>query len=420
MFVTGLVCRQCGQSTPIGPRYYCEACFGPLEVAYDYQAIRAAVSRDKVSAGPSSIWRYRSLLPIEREPVDLGTGWTPLLRAERLGRELGLRDLWIKNDSVNPTFSFKDRNVAVAVNKALEFGLDTFACASTGNLAGSVAGFAARAGLRSYVFVPSDLEPTKLLSAMVYGTTLVTVDGNYDAVNRLCTQIADEYGWGFANINLRPFYSEGSKTLAFELVEQLGWNAPDVVIAPMAGASLLTKIHKGLGELVKVGWVEQARTRVIGAQPEGCSPVVQAFCSGSTEVAPVVPNTLAKSLAIGNPADGYYALQAIAATGGCAEAANDEEILDAVRLLARTEGIFTEPAGGTVVAAARRLRQRGLLDAGEQIVLCITGNGLKTPEVLDPAHFPVVRLTRANLTQFEEVLAGRDAGLEMVAAAATR
>lgn len=404
MFAAHLACRQCGKQTEIAARYYCDTCFGPLEVQYDYARVRRYVTQAHVAAGPTNIWRYSALLPVSRRPVDLGTGWTPLLRAERLGRELGLRNLWIKNDSVNPTFSFKDRNVAVAVNKALEFGFDTFACASTGNLAGSVAGFAARAGLKSYVFVPSDLERNKLLSATVYGATLVTVDGNYDAVNRLCTQVADQYGWGFANINLRPFYSEGSKTVAFEIAEQLGWTAPDAVVVPMAGASLLTKMHKGFGEMVKVGWLEAAPTRLMGAQAEGCAPVVNAYRSGVEDVLPVVPNTIAKSLAIGNPADGYFALRAIRETGGCAEAASDEEIVEGIRLLARTEGIFTETAGGTVVAAARRLREQGLLDREERTVLCITGNGLKTPEALDGSVFPTIHLEKASLTAFEDLL----------------
>jgi threonine synthase len=416
MYASGLVCRQCGKESPESAQYYCDDCFGPLEVRYDYAAIRRQVTRAHVAAGPTTIWRYRALLPVRRRPVDLGTGWTPLLKADRLGELLGLRDLWIKNDSVNPTFSFKDRNVAVAVNKALELGFDTFACASTGNLAGSVAGFAARAGLKGYVFVPSDLEKNKLLSAAVYGATLVTVDGNYDAVNRLCTQIADQYGWGFANINLRPFYGEGSKTLAFEIVEQLGWTAPDAVIAPMAGASLLTKMNKGLQEMVRVGWLEEAPTRLIGAQPEGCAPVVRAFRAGADEVAPVVPSTIAKSLAIGNPADGIFALRAIRATRGCAEAVSDAEIVEGIRLLAQAEGIFTETAGGTVVAVARKLREQGQLGRNERTVLCITGNGLKTPEALDGSVFPTIHLERASLTAFESLLEAREVG-ERVAVA---
>jgi threonine synthase len=376
-------------------------------VSYDYAAVRRQVTRAHVAAGPHTIWRYRALLPVRGKPVDLETGWTPLLKADRLGRELGLPNLWIKNDSVNPTFSFKDRNVAVAVNKALEFGFDTFACASTGNLAGSVAGFAARAGLKSYVFVPADLERAKLLSATVYGATLVTVDGNYDAVNRLCTQVAEEYGWGFANINLRPFYSEGSKTVAFEIVEQLGWRPPDAVVVPMAGASLLTKMHKGLREMVTVGWLEGASTRLIGAQPAGCAPVVNAFREGAAGVRPVVPHTIARSLAIGDPADGPFALEAIRATQGCAEDADDQEIVEGIRLLARTEGIFTETAGGTVVAVARRLREAGLLAPEERVVLCITGNGLKTPEALDAETFPSIHLERASLSAFESILEER-------------
>jgi threonine synthase len=413
MYATELVCRQCGKRTPLAVEYYCGDCFGPLEVTYDYEAIARELPRSLVSSGPSTIWRYAPLLPVDGR-VDLGTGWTPLLRAERLGRELGLSDLWIKNDSVNPTFSFKDRNVAVAVNQAIASGFDTFACASTGNLAGSVAGFAARAGLKSYVFVPADLEKNKLLSATVYGATLVTVDGNYDAVNRLCTQVADQYGWAFANINLRPFYSEGSKTLGFEVVEQLGWRAPDAMIIPMAGASLLTKVHKGLNELVKVGWLEGFNTRLIGAQAEGCAPVVRAFQAGTDEVTPVVPRTIAHSLAIGDPADGFYGLGAIRETGGYAEAVEDEEIVEGIRLLARTEGIFTETAGGTVVGVARRLRDRAVIAPDERVVLCITGNGLKTPEALDGQRFPTIHLERASLSAFEAVVEERAADLVSV------
>jgi threonine synthase len=404
MFATMLACRQCGAESPLAAHYHCDVCFGPLEVRYDYGAIRGRVTRGHVAAGPPTIWRYSSLLPVTRKPVDLGTGWTPLIKADRLAKALGIRDLWIKNDSVNPTFSFKDRNVAVAVNKALEFGFDTFACASTGNLAGSVAGFAARAGLKSYVFVPADLEANKLLSATVCGATLVTIDGNYDAVNRLCSQIADQYGWGFANINLRPFYGEGSKTVAFETVEQLGWEAPDAMVVPMAGASLLTKIGKGLHEMVKVGWIDKAPTRLIGAQAEGCAPVVRAYKDGVTDIQPVVPDTIARSLAIGDPADGYYALEAIRGSRGCAAAATDREIVEAIRLLARTEGIFTESAGGTVVAVARRLVEQDLLDRDERTVLCITGNGLKTPEVLEGTDSETIHLPRASLTAFEAVL----------------
>jgi threonine synthase len=404
MYATSLKCRNCQRSRPLAAEYVCPDCFGPLEVDYDYAAIRQNVTRAHVASGPTTIWRYSALLPIARRPVDLATGWTPLLKAERLGRELGLRDLWIKNDSVNPTFSFKDRNVAVAVNKALEFGFDTFACASTGNLAGSVAGFAARAGLKSYVFVPADLEKNKLLAASIYGATLVTVDGNYDAVNRLCSQVADQYGWGFANINLRPFYSEGSKTVAFETVEQFGWEAPDAFVVPMAGASLLTKMHKALNELVTVGWLKNASSRLFGAQAEGCAPVVNAFRAASEDVKPVVPDTIAKSLAIGDPADGYYALRAIRSSGGAAEAAPDEEIVDGIRLLARSEGIWTESAGGTVVAVARRLRERGLIGRDDRTVLCITGNGLKTPEVLANSLFDTIHLERATLSAFEDII----------------
>lgn len=404
MYATELRCRQCGNATALSARYHCDACFGPLEVWYEYDRIRAAVPRAGVAAGPGSIWRYAALLPVERPTIDLATGWTPLLRAERLGRALGLRDLWLKNDSVNPTFSFKDRNVSVATNAALAMGFDVLACASTGNLAGSVAGFAARAGMAAYVFVPADLEPAKLVTATVCGATLVTVDGTYDQVNHLCTQVADQFGWAFANINLRPFYAEGSKTLGFETVEQLGWEAPDAMVIPMGGASLLTKTDKALRELVAVGWLDAAPTRLYGAQPEGCAPVVRAYRAGSEEVAPVVPRTIARSLAIGAPADGFYALQAIRARGGAAEAATDEEIVEGISLLARTEGIFTETAGGTVVAAARRLRECGHLQPDERVVLAITGNGLKTLEALSGGAVPAIHLERASLGAFEDAL----------------
>ena len=415
MFETSLTCRNCGKASEIGPYYVCSACFGPLEVAYNYDAIRANVVRDDVTRGPETLWRYRYLLPTQREPLGLEAGWTPLVRADRLGRALGLNDLWVKNDSLNPTFSFKDRNVAVATNAALELGIDTFACASTGNLAGSVAGFAARAGLRSFVIVPSDLEQAKLLAASIYGATLVTVDGNYDAVNRLCTQIADEYGWGFANINLRPFYSEGSKTMVFEIVEQFGWDAPDAIVIPMAGASLLTKTGKGLQELKKLGWLEEANTRLIGVQAEGCAPVVRAFEADETDVVPVVPRTIAKSLAIGAPADGYYALQAIRESGGTAAAATDEEIVAGIELLATTEGILTETAGGTVVAAAKKLSARGALRPDERIVLAITGCGLKTLDAIAGIRFPMLHLSRANLGEFDAAMESAEVLVEVPA-----
>ena len=403
MFATHLTCRQCNATYEFGPFYYCNTCFGPLEVTYDYERARAGSSRP--DRGPFSIWRYEALLPVEDEPVDIGTGWTPLVRAPRLGKAIGIDDLWVKNDSVNPTFSFKDRNVAIALNLALRFGLETFACASTGNLAGSVAGFAAKAGLESYVFVPADLEPTKLIGAAVYGTTLVTVDGNYDEVNRLCIQIADEYEWGFANINLRPFYSEGSKTIAFEIVEQLDWQPPDAIVAPMAGASLVTKIHKAMKEMATLGWIDhESSTRIMGAQAEGCAPVVNAFKTGADRITHVIPDTIAKSIAIGSPADGYYALDAIRNTGGDAAAASDEEIVEGIHLLAQTEGIFTETAGGAAVAAARKLRESGSLRQGDRTVLCITGNGLKTTEALNRKLLKYIHLERSSLSAFEAVV----------------
>lgn len=375
-----------------GPQYVCEMCFGPLEVVYDYAAVGAAASRDAIERGPRSLWRYRALLPVSDEfIVDTQPGLTPLVRAENLGGELGLRNLWIKNDTVNPTFSFKDRPVSIAISKALEFGFDTFACASTGNLAGSVAAHAAKARMRACLLIPSDLEPTKIIGASIYEPLVVAVEGNYDDVNRLCVEIQDIYHWAFANINMRPYYSEGSKTLAFEVAEQLGWRLPDRVVVPMASASMFTKIHKGFGELQKVGLVEAGTVKMVGAQAEGCSPIVQAYRAGSLDVIPVRPNTIAKSLAIGNPADGYYALKVVEETGGTMEAVTDDEVVQGIRLLARTEGIFAETAGGVSVGVTQKLAERGLIDPDELVVVYVTGNGLKTVEavaehLVEPLH----------------------------------
>jgi threonine synthase len=392
--VLGLRCRECGALYPTRALHVCEQCFGPLEVAYDYAAIRAQVSRAAIERGPRTLWRYRALLPIEGERVvDSQAGWTPLVRAERLGRALGLNDLWLKNDTVNPTFSFKDRPVSIASSKAAyELGLDTIGCASTGNLAGSVAAHAARAGLRAFVFVPADLEPAKIVGAAVYGPTIVAVDGTYDDVNRLCSEIADEYGWGFVNINLRPYYAEGSKTLAFEVAEQLGWRLPDRVVAPIASGSMFTKIHKGFTELQTVGLVEPGTVRMTGAQAEGCAPVVQAYRAGTRDVRPVRPRTIARSLAIGDPADGYYALGIVEATGGALEAATDAETVEGIQLLARTEGIFAETAGGVTVAVLGKLARRGVVDPDERVVAYVTGNGLKTPDAVAETVAPVIRV----------------------------
>ncbi len=381
--VKGLQCRECGELYPANPIYVCEMCFGPLEVAYDYEVVAAQLGRSEIARGPRSLWRYKKLLPIEGDRiVDTQAGFTPLVRAENLGRALGLRNLYVKNDTVNPTFSFKDRPVSIASTKAVEFGFDTLACASTGNLAGSVAAHAAKAGLRACIFVPADLEPSKIVGAQVYGPTLVAVDGNYDDVNRVCSEIADTYHWAFANINMRPYYSEGSKTLAFETAEQLGWRVPDRMIVPIASGSLFTKVWKGFRELALIGFVDDVKPRMTAAQALGCSPVVAAHDRKSFDVIPVKPKTIAKSLAIGDPADGYYSLKIIQESGGTASAVSDEEIVDAIKLLARTEGIFAETAGGVTVAALKKLAEAGTVDPDELVVTLVTGNGLKTQEAL--------------------------------------
>jgi threonine synthase len=378
--VHALRCRECGREYDVAPIFTCEWCFGPLEVTYDYDAIRASVSRESIAAGPLSIWRYSDLLPVERNPaVDLGAGFTPLVRADRLAAELGLGELWIKNDTTNPTNSFKDRVTAVALSKALEFGFKVAACASTGNLANAVAAHAAHAGLRSFVFVPANLEQGKIVTTAVYGGNVVAIDGNYDDVNRLCAELAGTYPWAFVNVNVRTFYAEGSKTLAFETAEQLGWQAPDHVVVPVASGSLLTKIRKGFDELHTVGLLdEKPEFRVSGAQALGCSPVATAWLGESDTIKPVKPDTIAKSLAIGNPADGYFALDAVRQTGGGFAAVTDDEVVDAIRLLARTEGIFAETAGGVTIATLAKLAADGKVRSDERVVAYITGHGLKT------------------------------------------
>jgi len=405
-FVQGLRCRACGASYPLSPNHVCAECMGPLEVVYDWEAMRREVTRQRVERGPHSMWRYRDLLPLiddEQPLIDLGAGFTPLLRADNLAAALGLKHVYVKNDAVNPTYSFKDRVVGVAANVARSFGFRTLACASTGNLAASVAAYAAKAGMESYVFIPADLEPAKIVNASVYGCTVVKVHGNYDHVNRLCSEIADTYGWAFANINLRPFYAEGSKTLAFETAEQLGWRAPDHIVAPIAGGSVLTKTAVGFEELRALGWIPAGRTRVSGAQAAGCAPVARAVLEGAAHITPVRPNTIAKSLAIGNPADGEFALRTIRASGGSAEMATDEEIVEGIRLLASTEGLFTETAGGVPVACARKLAARGVIDPDETVVLYITGNGLKTPDAV-PLESAVVREIAPTMDSFEALL----------------
>ncbi len=400
--VTGLRCRECGHEYEIAPIYTCEWCFGPVEVVYDYEAIKASISREKIAAGPDNIWRYADLLPVESDAaINLGAGFTPLVRCDRLAEALGLGEVWIKNDTLNPTNSFKDRVVAVALSKALEFGFKTVACASTGNLANSVAAHAARAGLKSYVFVPSDLEAGKIVTTSVYGGNVVAVNGNYDDVNRLCAELAGTYPWAFVNVNVRPFYAEGSKTLAFETAEQLGWQTPDHVVVPIASGSLLTKIDKGFAELFKVGLLdEEPKVRVSGAQALGCSPVAEAYLTNSDTIKPVKPKTIAKSLAIGNPADGYFALDVVRRTGGSMCAVTDDEIVDGIRLLARTEGIFAETAGGVTIATLAKLAQSGVVRPDERVVAYITGHGLKTLDAVEGVVGPTATIA-PNLEAFQ-------------------
>ncbi|MFM7425281.1 MAG: threonine synthase [Elainella sp.] len=381
---TGLKCKECGAEYEAKAVHVCEECFGPLEVVYDYDTLRQTVSRETIQAGPNSIWRYRAFLPVETDqPIDVGTGMTPLLQANRLARRLGLKKLYIKNDAVNmPTLSFKDRVVSVALTRARELGFSTVSCASTGNLANSTAAIAAHAGLDCCVFIPSDLEAGKVLGTLIYAPTVMAVHGNYDQVNRLCSEVANTHGWGFVNINLRPYYSEGSKTLGYEVAEQLGWQLPDHIVAPLASGSLFTKIYKGFQEFVKVGLVDEKPVRFSGAQAEGCSPIAQAFREGRDFISPVKPSTIAKSIAIGNPADGVYALDIAHKTNGNIESVNDQEIVEGIKLLAETEGIFTETAGGTTIAVLKKLVEAGKINPDETTVVYITGNGLKTQEAV--------------------------------------
>lgn len=384
--VRGLKCRLCGKTYEKAALNFCTEDFGPLEVEYDYEAVARTFDRKLIESRPFNMWRYKELLPVDGEPaVGKQVGGTPLVKADRLARALGVRELWVKNDAVNfPSLSFKDRVVAVALSKAVELGFDTVGCASTGNLAGSVAANAAAAGLRAYVLIPDDLEQGKVLGATIYGANVVAIHGNYDHVNRLCSQIAFRFGWGFVNVNLRPFYAEGSKSMGFEIAEQLGWRTPDHVVAPMAGGSLIGKIHKAFGELEKLGLVGPSRTRMFGAQATGCNPITNTVKTDAKRVKPVRnPSTIAKSLAIGDPADGFFASKLMRETGGWGEDVDDDEIVDCMKLLAETEGIWTETAGGVTVAVARKLIQQGKIDRDGSTVLCITGNGLKTLEALE-------------------------------------
>lgn len=383
--IKGLVCRECKREYPEAPLHVCEFCFGPLEVVYNYKKIARKISRSKIADGPNTIWRYRELLPVKSDPIDLGAGFTPLLKADRLARVLGLKELYLKNDTANPTHSFKDRVVSVAVTKAREFGFDTVACASTGNLANAVAAHAAKAELDAFIFIPANLEKGKVLSSAIYRPHLVGVEGSYDEVNRLCSEIASEFRWAFVNINIRPYYAEGSKTIGFETVEQLGWKAPDHVVVPVASGSLLTKIHRGIKELQVLGLIEEAQTKISGAQATGCAPISTAYKANTSDIRPVKPDTIAKSLAIGNPADGYYALRVIRETGGFIEDVSDAELVEGINLLARTEGIFGETAAGVTIAVLKKLVEAGSIKPEEVTVAYITGAGLKTLEAVESA-----------------------------------
>jgi len=401
-FVTGMKCRECSKTYDIGAFNVCEFCFGPLEIQYDYDAIAKTVSRQKIESRPPNLWRYRELLPVENEPtIGLYSGFTPLVRAERLGDALGVKELYVKDDSVNhPTFSYKDRVVSVAISKAIELGFDTVSCASTGNLANSVSAHAARAGLRCFIFIPDGLERGKVVGSTIYDPTPVAISGNYDDVNRLCTEIADKYQWAFVNINIRPFYTEGAKTYGFEVAEQLGWKLPQHIVVPTAGGTILPKIASSFEELVRVGLVEQSTAKIYSAQASGCAPVVTAIHRHTDLIEPVKPNTIAKSIAIGNPADGYYVIKAVNNSGGWAESASDQEIVDAIKLLARTEGIFTEPAGGTTVAVTKKLIEQGRIPRDESIVISVTGNGYKTLEAVSES-LAEPQLIDARLADFD-------------------
>ena len=406
-FVSGLRCRECGRTYPAEALHVCDFFFGPLEVTYDYERVAATISRERIESGPRSIWRYADLLPVrDAAPVDLGAGFTPLGRADRLAAELGLGELWIKDDTANPTGSFKDRVVSVALTKARQLGFKVAACASTGNLANSVAAHAARAGMDSVVLIPHDLEKAKVTMTSVYGGRVFAVQGSYDDVNRLCAELTSEQPeWAFVNVNVRTYYAEGSKTLAFEVAEQLGWQAPDHVVVPIGSGSQLTKVAKGFAELYQVGLLdEEPSVRVSGAQAAGCSPVATAFAEGTDAIRPVKPDTIAKSLAIGNPADGWYALDTIRRSGGACAAVTDAEIVDAIGLLARTEGIFAETAGGVTIATLAKLAAEGVIRSDERVVAMVTGHGLKTVEALADVVGPTATIA-PTLDSFAEAMA---------------
>ncbi len=405
----GLICKECGARYEPEPIHVCEQCFGPLEIEYDYDAIAPRIDRHIIQSRGPNMWRYKELLPVQGEvTVGQDVGFTPLIKADRLAAKLGVREVWIKNDSVNyPTLSFKDRVVSVALTRAKEFGYDTVACASTGNLANSVAANAAAAGLQSFVFIPSDLEPGKVLGSSVYGTNVVGIEGTYDQVNRLCSEIAGRFPWAFVNINMRPYYAEGSKAMGFEIAEQLGWKLPDHVVVPMAGGSLITKIKKSFDEFVRLGIVDTHPTRIHGAQAENCSPIVTAVKDGKDFFRPVErPDTIVKSLAIGNPADGFYSIQTINDSGGYGENPSDAEVVDGIRMLAEYAGVFSETAGGTVLGATKRLIDSGRIGPDESVVLCITGHGLKTKEALE-GKLDQPAVIQPSLKEFEALYAAQ-------------
>src|SRR5438270_589043 len=382
-YVLGLKCKECGHRVPVSAVHVCEQCFGPYEVEYDYAKMKGHVTRESIARGPKSLWRYRDLLPVEKPVVGFHSGFTPLKRANRLAAELGCKELYIKDDSCNyPTYSYKERVGSVAISKAVEFGFDTVGCASTGNLANSTAAHAASVGIRCFVMIPHDLGQGKVLGSLIFAPTMVRLRGNDDDVNRLCTEIADKYGWAIVNVNLRPYYTEGAKTFGFEIAEQLGWQLPQHTVIPTAGGTILPKVYKAYREFIELGLVEDNQPKIYSAQAAGCNPVVKAIQNGSDIIEPQKPNTIAKSIAIGNPADGYYAANVVRDSGGWGESATDREIVDAIKLLAKLEGIWTEPAGGTTLAATIKLLNSGRIPRNESIVVSITGNGLKTQEVV--------------------------------------
>jgi len=413
--VLGLKCRECGQKYEKKPVYVCELCFGPLEIVYDFNA-GPKITRESITAGPLTMWRYADLLPLDGEPtVGRQVGFTPLIRAEKLGKALGLKELYVKNDSVNhPTLSFKDRVVAVALSKAREFGFTTVGCASTGNLANSVAAHAAEGGFESYIFIPHDLEQGKVIGTLIFGANVLSVQGNYDEVNRLCSEVANKYGWGLANVNLRPFYGDGSKSFGYEIAEQLGWKAPQHIVCPSAGGSLITKIYKALQEFSQLGIIGDVPTKMYVAQATGCSPISTMVKERAEIMKPVRPNTIAKSIAIGNPADGYYAAEACRKSGGWGEDVTDDEVVEGISLLARTEGIFTETAGGVTVAVTRKLIEQGRIPKDESVVICITGNGMKTIDAVIGKIGSTIPIS-PTLASLEQALGSRPQGAPAVA-----